>query len=175
MARSLRLVGVRRLLRLGLPRLDRGAGLPTPAAGLEGLGAVRGPGVPGGRAAVATVEGPPPVQQGVPGAGGVVLFDAPYTSPAWDNRTLTAGVLVDIPATFGCPSYSVYVVRLVALAPAANVRVRFGSQVAPHLVTANTQVAGVEIHKQLFIPGPQCYISPAQGSPTCWLQIAGHS
>ena len=110
---------------------------------------------------------------GTGGSGGVHLFDAPYLSPAWDNRPLTTGVLVDIPSVFGCPSHSVYLVRFCAIAPQANVRARAGTQSFPYLLTVNTPAPGVEADGQGLIPGPICYISPARGIPSVWLQIVG--
>ena len=46
--------------------------------------------------------GPP----GPPGSGGLVLFDAPRTSPAWNGRVLNGGEWVDIPAVFDGTSWA---------------------------------------------------------------------
>lgn len=117
----------------------------------------------------------PPGPAGPAGAGGVVLFPVPLTSPDWEARTLSSGVLVDIPAVFGCPIASAYLVRLVASASAPNVRVRAGTVDAPYFLTVNTQVAGVQVHAQGFSPGPQMYISSVNGTALTWLQIVGRS
>lgn len=108
------------------------------------------------------------------GAGGITLFPAPVTSPTWEARTLSGGVLVDIPAVFGVPSASAYLVRFVASASAPNVRVRAGaSEQAPAFLTVNTQAAGVQVHTQGWTPGPQAWISTANGAALIWLQIVG--
>jgi len=109
------------------------------------------------------------------GSGGVVLLPSVATNAAWEGHVLTAGVLVDIPSVFGVPSASAYLVRFVAVAPAANVRARAGTQATPFFLTCNTQAPGVEMHEQGWIPGPQAWISPAQGTPTTWLQVIGYS
>ena len=107
------------------------------------------------------------------GAGSFTLAPAPITSAAWEGRPLSGGVLVDLPATFGVPIAPAYLIRFVAQAPAANVRVRAGTEAAPFFLTVNTQEAGVQIHAQGWAPGPQLYISAVNGSPTVWLQILG--
>lgn len=106
-------------------------------------------------------------------AGGFTLAPAPYTSPAWEGRTLSGGVLVDIPATFGVPVAPAYLIRFVAQSPAANVRVRAGSELAPFFLTVNTQVPNLQVHTQGWAPGPQLYVSAVGGTPQVWLQVLG--
>ncbi len=105
--------------------------------------------------------------------GGVTLLPGVRTNPAWEARSLTAGVMLDIPATFGVPVANSYLVRLTMNAPIANVRARCGTQATPFFFTVNSQVAGVDNMDQGWVPGPLCYVSPAQGTPTIWLQICG--
>ena len=107
--------------------------------------------------------------------GGITLFDAPLISPAWEGRALNGGELVDIPSVFSAPVASSYLVRFVVQADAANVRVRAGTHAAPFFLTVNTQIAGVQIHAQGWIPGPEAWISTINGSALVWLQIIGHS
>ena len=107
--------------------------------------------------------------------GGITLLPAVATAPAWEGHILTTGVLVDIPSVFGVPSASAYLVRFVVVAPLPNVRGRVGTQATPFMLTVNTQAAGVEVHQQGWVPGPVCYVSPAQGTPVVWLQIVGYS
>ena len=76
---------------------------------------------------------------GPAGAGSVTLFDTPRTSTAWQGRTVSAGESVDIPAVFGAPSATAYLIRFAAVATAANVRIRAGTQAAPYFLTLNTQ------------------------------------
>ena len=110
-----------------------------------------------------------------PGAGGsgLVLFDAPRTSPLWEGRTLNGGELVDVSAVFGVPVASAYLIRFVASAGAANVRVRAGTEQAPAILTMNTQVAGIQQHLQGWAPGPLVWISVVNGPATVWLQVVG--
>lgn len=115
--------------------------------------------------------GPP----GPAGAGGVVLFPAVVTNAAWEAHALAGGVLVDIPAVFGVPSASSYLVRFTVNAPLANVRGRAGTIACPYFFTVNSQVAGVDEMQQGWVPGPECYISPAQGTPKVWMQLVGYS
>ena len=112
-------------------------------------------------------------EPGAPGAGGITLLPAPVTTPAWEGRMLSGGVLVDMPAVFGVPSASAYLIRFVAQAALANVRVRAGTETAPYFLTVNTQQAGVQIHAQGWAPGPICYISVVNGPATVWLQLCG--
>jgi len=115
--------------------------------------------------------GPP----GPAGAGGIELLPSVRTAPAWEARTLSAGELVDIPATFGVPSALSYLVRYTVNAPVANVRGRAGSEACPFFFTVNSQVAGVDAMAQGWVPGPVCYVSPAQGTPKVWFQIVGYA
>ncbi len=108
-------------------------------------------------------------------AGGVTLLPGVRTNPAWEARSLTAGVMLDIPATFGVPTANSYLVRLTMNAPIANVRARCGTQATPFFFTVNSQVAGVDNMDQGWVPGPVCYVSPAQGTPVVWLQIVGYA
>lgn len=107
--------------------------------------------------------------------GGVKLFDVPLTHPTWEGRQMAAntGVLIDIPAVFGAPVASVYVVRFVVVADGPNIRARAGTERAPFILTANTKAAGVEEHLQGDAPGPICYVSTAQGAAKVWFQIVG--
>lgn len=116
-----------------------------------------------------------PGPQGEPGTGGLTLFPAPRTSPAWEGRHLSAGELVDIPTVFGVPSAPSYLVRFVAQAGKADVRVRAGTESAPAFLTMNTQVANLQQHIQGWVPGPVCYISTVNGEARVWLQILGFS
>jgi hypothetical protein len=106
-------------------------------------------------------------------AGGVTLLPSVRTNPAWEARSLTAGVMLDIPATFGVPVANSYLVRLTMNAPIANVRARCGTTATPFFFTVNSQVAGVDNMDQGWVPGPLCYVSPAQGTPVIWLQVVG--
>lgn len=108
-------------------------------------------------------------------AGGITLLPSVRTNPAWEARSLTAGVLVDIPATFGVPVATSYLVRYTMNAPIANVRARAGTEACPHFFTINSQVAGVDNMAQGWVPGPLCWVSPAQGTPVVWFQIVGYS
>lgn len=108
-----------------------------------------------------------------PAQGGLILFDAPRTSPAWNGRVLSGGELVDIPVVFGAPAASAYLIRFVASAGAPDVRVRAGTEAAPAILTMNTQVAGVQQHCQGFAPGPAIYVSTVNGPAQAWLQIVG--
>jgi len=117
-----------------------------------------------------------PWSGGSGGMAGSVLFDAPLSSAEWDGRAMPAdsGVVVDIPATFGAPSASVYVIRFIAVSDAPNVRVRAGRVGgAPDYLTMNTQVAGMEMHIQGLAPGPSVYISTAKGAAQVWLRVLG--
>ena len=127
-------------------------------------------------------QGPPGPQgaAGPPGSGGMVLLPAPRTSPAWEGRTLTGGVEVDVPLTFGVPSASAYRIRFVALAAAANIRIRAGTRAAPFFVTVNTQVPNNQIHTTGYTPGPLVYVSVVDGNGVAatarvFFQIVGHS
>jgi hypothetical protein len=113
--------------------------------------------------------GPP----GPAGNGGIVLFSAPLIAPAWEKRTLSGGEWVDIPQLFGAPAAASYLVRFVAVAAAANVRVRAGTEQAPIFLTVNTQVAGLEVHTQGWVPGPRVWVSSVNGPAQTWLQILG--
>lgn len=122
------------------------------------------------------IERPPEGAPGPPGpagAGGIVLFSTPLIAPAWEQRTLAGGLWVDIAATFGAPPANAYLVRFVASAAVANVRVRAGTEQAPFYLTLNTQIAGLEMHTQGWIPGPRAYISVVNGPAQVWLQILG--
>ena len=117
-------------------------------------------------------SGGPAGPAGPAGAGSIALFPMPLISAAWENRQLSGGLWVDIPAEFSAPAAAAYLVRFVASA-APNVRVRAGTDTAPFYLTVNTQVSGVEIHTQGWIPGPRAYISTVNGSAQVWLQILG--
>jgi len=114
---------------------------------------------------------------GLPGPKGdstwEMFDDAPITNPAWEARSLTSGVDLDIPATFGVPSAKKYLLRLTANAPLPNVRGRVGTRAKPFIFTVNTQAPNVDMMQQGWVPGPVCYVSPAQGTPKIWLQIIG--
>ena len=117
-----------------------------------------------------------PWSSGGGGMTGSVLFDAPLSSPQWDGRAMPAdtGVAVDIPATFGAPSASVYVIRFIAVSDAPNVRVRAGRVGgAPDYLTMNTQVAGMEMHIQGLAPGPSCHVSVVNGPAKVWIRVLG--
>lgn len=107
--------------------------------------------------------------------GGITLFDAPRTTLAWEGRQMGANVgeLVDIPVVFGVPVASAYLLRFVAQSSAADVRVRAGTQASPFYVTVNTQVPNVQVHAQGWAPGPQVWVSTAQGAAQVWLQVLG--
>ena len=107
------------------------------------------------------------------GEGAITLFDAPLISPAWEGRALNGGELVNIPAVFGATVAGTYLVRFVVQADAANVRVRAGTLAAPFFLTVNTQVAGVQIHAQGWVPGPDVWISTVNGVAQVWLQVLG--
>ena len=121
--------------------------------------------------------GPPGPQGGVgpPGSGGIALLPAPRTATAWEGRTLSGGELVDVPAVFGVPSASAYLIRFVASASKADVRVRAGTHDAPYFVTMNTKVAGLQVHTQGWVPGPSAYVSTVSGAAIIWFQICGFS
>lgn len=120
--------------------------------------------------------GGPPGPAGPAGPAGdstwEMYTDAPITNPAWEARSLTAGVDLDIAATFGLPPAKKYLLRLTANAPLPNVRARVGTRAKPFIFTVNTQAAGVDMMQQGWVPNP-CYVSPAQGTPTIWLQVIG--
>lgn len=109
-------------------------------------------------------------------AGGFALAPSPVTAAAWEGRLLSGGVLVDVPAVFGVPIASAYLIRFVAQAPAANVRVRAGSEAAPFFVTVNTQVPNLQVHTQGWAPATNgsLYISTVNGQALVWLQIIGY-
>jgi hypothetical protein len=115
----------------------------------------------------------PPGPPGPAGNGGIVLFSTPLISPAWEQRTLAGGLWVDIAATFGAPPASAYLVRFVASAAVANVRVRAGTEQAPFFLTLNTQIPGLEMHTQGWIPGPRAFVSVVNGPAQVWLQVLG--
>jgi hypothetical protein len=110
-------------------------------------------------------------------SGGVTLFALPRTSPMWEGRQILpgAGELVDIPAVFGVSGASAYLLRFVATAAAADVRVRAGTEYAPHFLTVNTQVANIQVHTQGWTPGPLVYVSAVNGAATVWLQVCGYA
>ena len=117
-----------------------------------------------------------PWSGGTPGpSGGVVLFDAPITNPAWEGRAIPAnsGIAVDIPSTFGVPAAAAYLVRFVVQSDAPNVRVRAGTQAAPFILTCNTQIANVQVHTQGWAPGPICYVSTVNGAAVVWFRLVG--
>ena len=109
------------------------------------------------------------------GSGGVVLLPSVATNAAWEGHVLSAGVLVDIPSVFGAPPADTYLARVTMHAPLPNVRARFGTETCPFFFTVNSQVAGVDAMAQGWVPGPACYVSPAQGQPVVWFQIVGYS
>lgn len=105
--------------------------------------------------------------------GGVTLLPAPRTVAAWEGRVLNGGVDVDVPAVFGVPSASAYLIRFVASATKADVRVRAGTAAAPHFLTMNLVVPNLQSHIQGWAPGPIVYVSTAQGEARVWLQVLG--
>ena len=109
------------------------------------------------------------------GGGGVNLLPAVATAPAWEAHSLTTGILVDIPSVFNVPRASAYLVRFTVNAPVANVRGRAGTEAVPYFFTVNSRADGSDEMQQGWVPGPSCYISPAQGTPTVWFQIVGYS
>jgi hypothetical protein len=115
------------------------------------------------------IAGPP----GASGAGGVTLYDAPISCAAWDGRDLSGGALVDIPAEFGVESAPCYLVRFCGQATYPNVKIRAGSELAPHFLTLTTQAPGIRKDTQGWIPGPIAYISTVDGQAKVWLQIIG--
>lgn len=104
---------------------------------------------------------------------GLTLFSAPRTAAAWEGRQLSGGESVDIPAVFGVPPASAYLIRFVAQAAKADIRVRAGSEAAPYFVTVNTQAPGLQVHTQGWVPGPTCYVSTVNGVASVWLQLLG--
>lgn len=116
-----------------------------------------------------------PVGVGPPGSGGVTLFPTPLIVAAWEGRILNGGVLVDVPAVFGCLSASAYLIRFVAQAKVADVRVRAGTSAAPYFLTLNLVVPNLQSHIQGWAPGPLMYVSTAQGEAKVWLQVLGSS
>lgn len=125
----------------------------------------------------APIERLPDGQPGPPGppGSGIQLFDAPLTKPAWEGRQLLdgAGEWVDIPAVFGAPSASAYLLRFVAQAATPDVRVRAGTQAAPFFLTVNTQAPNIPIHTQGWAPGPRVWVSVVGGAAMVWLQVLG--
>jgi hypothetical protein len=110
---------------------------------------------------------------GSAGPGAVTLYAAPIACPAWDGRDLSGGALVDIPSAFGVESAPAYLVRFCATAVYPNVKIRAGSEAAPHFLTLTTQVPGIRKDCQGWIPGPVAYISTVDGQAKIWLQIIG--
>lgn len=108
------------------------------------------------------------------GGGGFTLLPAPAIASAWSGRAVQGGEWVDVPAVFGVPSASGYLLRLSAVAGAADVRARVGSEAAPFFLTVNTQVAGVEVHGQGWAPGPRCWASTVNGAARLWVQVLGY-
>lgn len=113
-------------------------------------------------------------------SGGMQLLLAPRTSPAWENRTLTGGIEVDVPAVFGVPSASAYRIRFVALAAKADIRIRAGTRAAPYFVTMNTQVPNLQDHTTGDTPGPLVWVSVVDSAGTAatarvHLQICGYA
>ena len=86
---------------------------------------------------------------------------------------LSGGMLVDMPAVFNVPSASAYLIRFVAQAAAANVRVRAGTEAAPFFLTMNLTVPNMQSHTQGWVPGPQTYVSTVNGLAQVWLQLCG--
>jgi hypothetical protein len=122
----------------------------------------------------------PPGGVGPPGSGGIVLLTAPRTSPAWEGRMLTGGELVDVPATFGVPVASAYLIRFVASAPRADVRVRAGTRDAPFFVTLNTKIANIQEHTTGWVPGASVWVSVVDSSGRAttgqvWFQVCAYS
>jgi hypothetical protein len=114
------------------------------------------------------------VKEYVPFANSALrLYDAPISCPAWDGRDLSGGALVDIPSAFGVESAPCYLVRFCATAVYPNVKIRAGSETAPHFLTLTTQAPGIRKDTQGWIPGPVAYISTVDGSAKVWLQIVG--
>jgi hypothetical protein len=113
--------------------------------------------------------------RGEPGAGGVVLYPAPFVAQAWGGRALSGGELIDIPTAFGVPSASAYLVRLSGLATTAGVVVRAGSPQAPYFLTLMTQVANMRMDAQGWIPGPVALVSTVAGGAQVWMQVIGSS
>lgn len=154
---------------------------PKQTTGFQGVWAII-PGVDepwssGGAPGKDGAQGPPGAP-GAPGSGGMQLLPAPRTSPAWENRALTGGVEVDVPAVFGVPSASQYRIRFVASAARADIRIRAGTKDAPFFVTMNTQVANLQDHTTGDTPGPLVYVSVVDGAGTAatarvHLQIVG--
>lgn len=112
---------------------------------------------------------------GPQGAGSVTLFPTPYTIAAWEGRQLASGAAesVNVPAVFGAPSAVTYLIRFVAVATLANVRVRAGTPAWPFYLTLNTQLPNMEVHIQGWTPGPSIHVSTVNGPAKCWLQILG--
>lgn len=113
--------------------------------------------------------------QGEPGAGGVVLYDAPRMSDSWKGRAMARdeGLLVNIPALFNVAPAPAYLVRLAGTSGAGNVRIRMGTQAAPYFLTCCTQVAGIEVQTQGWVPGVGSWASTKDGAAAVWLQVIG--
>ena len=109
--------------------------------------------------------------------GGVKLFPAQLTNPAWEGRIMgpNVGEWVDIPATFGCPPAEAYIVRFVAQASQGDVRVRAGTQQAPAILTVNTQLPNIQVHTQGWAPGPLTWVSTVHAGAQVWFQIVGRA
>ena len=67
--------------------------------------------------------------------GGFTLLPAPLTSPLWSGRVLGGGEMVNVPLVFSAPAASAYLIRFVASAGAADIRVRAGTPEAPAILT----------------------------------------
>lgn len=106
--------------------------------------------------------------------GGFTLLPAPLTSPLWSGRVLGGGEMVNVPLVFSAPAASAYLIRFVASAGAADIRVRAhaGGSGDP-----DTQYPGrrVQQHIQGWAPGPATYISTVNGPAQIWLQIVGYT
>lgn len=90
------------------------------------------------------------------------------------GRSLGMAQLFDVP-----PACRAYVVRLVCMADRADVRARLGTEMQPGQLTANTQVANVQIHQVGVVnagAGGRIWLSvaPDGASAKVWLQVAGY-
>lgn len=124
-------------------------------------------------------EAPTAPQGGAPSLYPAVVVgkhNAATGAAHWSGQAFTGGVLVDIPALFGVNPANAYLIRLSGQAGVAGTIVRVGTQASPYFLTCVTQVGGIRVDTQGWVPGGGTWMSiPNGGSALVWLQLVGWS